>query len=203
VRILWKEPRGFTLLNLSKPLAWKPVASSVFTWINQVFFISKQVFFSASLLNRVYTFPLYYNNKSLIMITLRTIKAKAFATVAALLLFTGTAVAQDKEEILVVADVMPMFPGGPKVLMETIQKSITYPQDAFDSGIQGKVILKFAVNKEGKAILPSIVKGLSPSIDRVVLGVVDKLPRFEPAKNAGQPVSVWYAVPVSFTIKEQ
>lgn len=137
------------------------------------------------------------------MITLRTIKAKAFATVAALLLFTGTAVAQDKEEILIVADVMPMFPGGPKVLMETIQKSITYPQDAFDSGIQGKVILKFAVNKEGKAILPSIVKGLSPSIDRVVLGVVDKLPRFEPAKNAGQPVSVWYAVPVSFTIKEQ
>lgn len=139
------------------------------------------------------------------MITLRQfVKSQVLASAVALLLFSGTATAQDKdsqEEILVVADEMPMFPGGPKVLMETIQSSITYPEDAFEQGIQGKVILRFAVNKEGKAILPSIVKGLSPSIDRVVLGVVNKLPKFVPAKINGKPVSVWYAVPVTFQIK--
>jgi protein TonB len=169
-----------------------------------VFYFKTGFYLRKTLKQSIY-FSTVVLNKFLIMMTLKSIKSQAIATVAAILLFSGVANAQDKasqEEILIVADVMPMFPGGPKVLMETIQKNITYPQDAFDSGIQGKVILKFAVNKEGKAILPSIVKGLSPSIDRVVLGVVDKLPRFEPAKNAGVPVSVWYAVPVSFTIKE-
>jgi protein TonB len=133
-------------------------------------------------------------------------RSYTLASVAFLLLFSCIAAAQDKssqEEILVVADEMPMFPGGPKALMETIQKNVTYPAEDYENGIQGKVILKFAVNKEGKAMLPSIVKGLSPSIDKVVLSVVDKLPRFEPAKNGGKPVSVWYAVPVAFLIKEK
>lgn len=105
------------------------------------------------------------------------------------------------DEILMVADEMPVFPGGPKALMEAIYKNISYPADAKEDGIQGKVILKFAVSKEGKAILPAIVKGLSPSIDKVVLSVVDKLPKFEPAKMAGKPVSVWFAVPVTFMIQ--
>lgn len=119
------------------------------------------------------------------------------------LCFLNNINAQDtaKEEILVVADEMPVFPGGPKALMETIYKHISYPADAREAGIQGKVILKFAVNKEGKAVLPSITKGLSPSIDKVVLGVVDKLPRFEPGKVNGQPVNVWFAVPVTFMIQ--
>lgn len=105
------------------------------------------------------------------------------------------------DEILMVADEMPVFPGGPKALMEAIYRNISYPADAKEEGIQGKVILKFAVNKEGKAILPAIAKGLCPSIDKVVLSVVDKLPKFEPAKMNGKPVSVWFAVPVTFVIQ--
>lgn len=108
---------------------------------------------------------------------------------------------ENGEEILVVADEMPSFPGGPKALMETINKLIYYPADAMEQGIQGKVILRFAVNKEGKAILPSISKGLCPSIDKVVIDMVPKLPKFVPGKLNGQPVSVWFAVPVTFAIK--
>ena len=82
-----------------------------------------------------------------------------------ILTFSNSVFGQNKDEILMVADEMPVFPGGPKALMETIMKNITYPTDAFESGIEGKVILKFAVNTEGKAVLPTIAKGLE-SFDR-------------------------------------
>lgn len=123
-------------------------------------------------------------------------------TVLFLLIFSAHVYGQEsnQEEIYIVADEMPVFPGGTKALLETIQKHITYPPDAFENGIEGKVILKFAVSSEGKAIKPTIAKGLSPSIDKVVLEAVDKLPNFEPAKLKGKPVSVWYAVPVTFQI---
>jgi protein TonB len=103
-----------------------------------------------------------------------------------------------QEEIFVVADEMPNFPGGQKALMDLIYKNITYPQDAAENGIEGKVILRFVINSEGKIVQPSISKGLYPSIDREVLKVIAKIPKFEPGKIGGKPVSVWYALPITF-----
>lgn len=112
----------------------------------------------------------------------------------------NTVSAQSKEEIFVAAEVMPSFPGGTTTLMNTIYKNLTYPQDARDNGIEGKVILRFVVTKEGNIVQPTIVKGLYPSIDKAVLDIVPKIPRFEPGKNAGKPVNVWYSIPVTFKI---
>ncbi len=108
---------------------------------------------------------------------------------------------KSQDDILIVAEVMPAFPGGPKALIETIQKYIIFPEDEYRPGLQGKVVLKFAVDKTGKAILPTIVKGMSPGIDKAVLDVVKRLPKFEPGKQNGEPVSVWFAIPVAFTLK--
>lgn len=107
-----------------------------------------------------------------------------------------------QEEIFVVADEMPTFPGGPKALMDFIYKRVSYPADAMDKGIEGKVIVRFAINKEGKVTQPSISKGLYPSIDKAVLEVIPKIPNFVPGKIGGKPVSVWYAVPITFKIQQ-
>ena len=104
------------------------------------------------------------------------------------------------EEIFIVADEMPSFPGGQKVLMETIYSKITYPEDAKEKGIQGKVTVRFVINKEGKPVQASISKGLCPSIDKEVLSVISKIPSFLPGKIAGKPVSVWYALPITFKL---
>jgi protein TonB len=112
-----------------------------------------------------------------------------------------TAGAQD--EILVVADEMPSYPGGPKALMDMVYKNITYPEDAKDKGIEGKVIVRFVIDKEGKATQATISKGLCPSIDKIVLGVINRIPRFIPGKMAGKPVSVWYAMPITFKLEKE
>ena len=117
--------------------------------------------------------------------------------------FTGRINAQiagTQEEIYVVADEMPTFPGGQKALMDAIYSKITYPADAIDKGIQGKVIVRFAINKEGKPVHASISKGLCSSIDKEVLDVINRIPNFIPGKIGGKPVSVWYALPITFKI---
>lgn len=108
--------------------------------------------------------------------------------------------AQSQDEILVVADEMPSFPGGQKALMELIYKNITYPADAIDKGIEGKVIVRFVVTKEGNITQPSISKGLYPSVDKAVIESIGKIPKFTPGKKDGKPVNVWFAVPVTFKL---
>ncbi|HEX2920474.1 MAG TPA: energy transducer TonB [Bacteroidales bacterium] len=121
----------------------------------------------------------------------------------ALLFLPGTlATAQSvNEEIHAVADVMPAFPGGQKALMQYVNKQMVYPEDALSKGIQGKVMVKFVVTKEGKVTDVSISKGLYPSIDAAVLEIVKTLPKFEPATIGGKPVNCWFAFPVTFKME--
>jgi TonB family protein len=116
---------------------------------------------------------------------------------------SGNLFAQDgtlKGDAYVVADEMPSFKGGQKSLMDMIYRNLTYPQDAEENGIEGKVIVRFIVTSEGKPTQFAISKGLSPSIDRAALDAVSKISNFTPGKIAGKPVNVWYAVPINFKI---
>lgn len=119
--------------------------------------------------------------------------------------FTGKVKAQTngaQDEIYIVADEMPIFPGGTKALLKVIYSNITYPQDAKDNGIEGKVTVRFVINKDGKTTQATIAKGLYPSIDKAVLSAIEKVPVFTPGKIAGKPVSVWYALPITFKLLE-
>ncbi|HEX2968668.1 MAG TPA: energy transducer TonB [Bacteroidales bacterium] len=134
----------------------------------------------------------------------RSCSAKSLSTIFVVLFcfaFSGTGLfAQAQEEVLVVADEMPVYPGGQMALLKFVYANITYPADAKENGIEGKVIVRFIINKEGKAVQPSISKGLYPSIDEEVIKVISKIPKFEPGKMAGKPVNVWYALPVTFKL---
>lgn len=105
-----------------------------------------------------------------------------------------------ESDVLVFAEEMPAFPNGAKALLETIVNNISYPQDAIAKKVEGKVHVRFIITKEGKAVQPSIVKGLLPSLDAEVMKAINKLPKFAPGKNSGVPVNVWYAVPISFKL---
>lgn len=107
-----------------------------------------------------------------------------------------------QDEVFVVADEMPSYQGGQKSLMDLIYKNISYPQDAINNGIEGKVIVRFVINKEGKPTQISISKGLCASIDKVAIAAINKIPGFTPGKKDGKPVSVWYAIPITFKLEQ-
>ena len=127
-------------------------------------------------------------------------------TIALLFALSFTANAQSTgnqgtEDVLVVAEEMPSFPGGQVALMNYIYKNIRYPQEAVDKGLQGKVTVRFVVNKDGSINQASVVRGVDPSLDNAVLNVLKALPKFIPGKQGGVPVSVWYALPISFKLQ--
>jgi hypothetical protein len=45
----------------------------------------------------------------------------------------------------------PVFPGGQKALMEFLKSNLVYPKAARDSSIQGRVMVKFTVEKDGSS----------------------------------------------------
>jgi len=101
----------------------------------------------------------------------------------------------------VVVEQMPLFPGGDAELLKFIGENTHYPDSAKAKGIQGRVIVRFIVNTEGKAEGATILKGVDPLLDAEALRVVGTLPAFTPGKQGGEPVNVWYMVPITFTLK--
>jgi TonB family protein len=83
-------------------------------------------------------------------------------------------------------------------LME--QVSPHYPEDARKKGIEGRVLLKFAVGRNGKVLRAHVISGPAifrqPAIDAVRQWV------FKPAIQKGKPVVVWMTIPMSFTLTE-
>jgi TonB family protein len=107
------------------------------------------------------------------------------------------------EEPFVVVEEMPMFPGGDGALLKYIAENTHYPEYAKTNMITGRVIIRFVVGKEGKALEPTVLKGVDPSLDAEAIRVVSSLPVFSPGKQGGKPVPVYYMVPITFSLTDQ
>lgn len=81
-----------------------------------------------------------------------------------------------------------------------LSKNIVYPQDARDRNITGRVVLKFIVNETGGIENVTVVKSVYPSIDSTAVAVLKKMPKWKPGKAKGQPVKVYYNLPIRFDL---
>lgn len=101
---------------------------------------------------------------------------------------------------------MPEFPGGPMALMKYIADNLVYPVAALENGVQGKITVRFVVSPSGAVEEVTIMasKGTAPDLtvlEDEALRVIRTLPVWEPGKQSGVPVPVYYTVPVIFAIK--
>ena len=106
-----------------------------------------------------------------------------------------------KEEIFKSVEQMPQFPGGDQALMSYLSKHINYPPMAAENNIQGKVILQFVVEKDGKVGEVKVARSVDKDLDREAVRVVKTLPKFTPGRQNGQAVRVWYTLPVTFKLQ--
>jgi periplasmic protein TonB len=105
------------------------------------------------------------------------------------------------QEVFVVVEEMPSFPGGDVELFKFIYDNIQYPEIAKENNIQGKVIMRFCVTSKGTVDQVSVTRGVDPSLDEEAIRVIKLLPLFKPGKQGGKPVNVWYSIPISFQLK--
>lgn len=104
------------------------------------------------------------------------------------------------DSVFEVAEVMPEFPGGTQALFKFISENLEYPQNAIDGQIEGRVVVQFVVDKEGKVGSIQVVRSVDKMLDQAAIDVVRALPDWKPGMQKGQPVNVRYTLPVSFKL---
>jgi protein TonB len=96
----------------------------------------------------------------------------------------------------------PSFPGGPAAWLKFLQRSLQAPED-IEPGKRIEVYVRFWVDIDGSVSKAEIIKSGGNAFDKEVLRVLKKMPRWEPALQAGRPIAVAYQQPVIFIGEEQ
>ena len=100
-----------------------------------------------------------------------------------------------------ITEEMPSFPGGPEKLFEYLKQHMRYPKAAEKDSIEGRVIVSFIVEKNGKLTNFKVVKSPDPSLSKEALRVAKSMPKWNPGKDYGKPVRVKYTLPITFRLK--
>ncbi len=108
---------------------------------------------------------------------------------------------EKKEQVFRHVEQMPEFPGGEAALMKYINDNIRYPVMAIENGVQGRVTVQFVVTKDGSVGNVTVLRGVDRNLDEEAVRVCKTLPKFIPGKQNGQPVNVWFTLPVTFRLE--
>lgn len=105
------------------------------------------------------------------------------------------------EQVFIVVEKMPSFPGGDAELLKYIATNIKYPKESQDNGEQGRVICSFIVGRDGSVNNPEVLRGVTPLLNEEAVRVINTMPRWNPGMQRGKAVAVKYTVPITFRLK--
>jgi TonB-dependent SusC/RagA subfamily outer membrane receptor len=143
--------------------------------------------------------------------------------------FTPPVIKKDEKsngKVYDMVEKMPEYPGG---ILPFIAKNIKYPVAAQQAGVQGKVFVKFVVNKDGKVEQAKLIMGITgkttqksnevvvvaygnnsekqtdyyegaKAIDKEALRVVNAMGTWIPGEQKGEKVAVYYTLPINFAL---
>ena len=107
----------------------------------------------------------------------------------------------DTTDTYLMVEAEPEFPGGMEALMKYLSENIKYPEQAKKENIQGKVYMRFVVERDGSIVDAEILRGIGGGCDEEALRVVNAMPKWEPGKQKGTPVRVQYNLPIVFKLQ--
>jgi protein TonB len=102
---------------------------------------------------------------------------------------------ETEPEIFIVVEEMPEIIGG----IAAVQREIRYPVIASKAGVEGRVIVQFVVDEEGRVIYPVVVRGIGAGCDEEALRAVQTA-TFKPGRQRGKPVRVKMSLPITFKL---
>lgn len=106
----------------------------------------------------------------------------------------------EKEKVYVAVDTPAEFPGGMTALMKFLYDNIRYPENAYKNDIQGRVIVRFDIQKDGSVTNFKVFKSVDPELDQEAIRVLQTMPKWTPGKVNGEPVASQFNLPVTFKI---
>ena len=109
---------------------------------------------------------------------------------------------KDTTQVYTTAEQIPRFPGGMKSFLDYQKEHLIYPAEAKAAGIEGVVVVRFIVEKDGSISEPTVIRGLEATIDSAALSVIKEMPQWIPAIDHGDTVRYRYSVPIQFKLKD-
>lgn len=113
-----------------------------------------------------------------------------------------------KEEVIeddqpfLIAETMPSFQGGDlNKFRAWVQQNIRFPQIALENGIQGRLVLSFVIEKDGRLTNIQVLQSPDRSLSDEAIRVLSKSPKWSPGKQRNQVVRVKYTLPVDFRVQ--
>ena len=114
---------------------------------------------------------------------------------------------EDIEEVksneFVPVESYPEFPGGSAEMYKFIARNVKYPTRASKAHVQGRIIVSFMIDMEGKTSNANIIKGIGFGMDEEVVRVIYNMPKWNPALQNGKPIPMEYTLPVMFSLEEE
>ena len=107
----------------------------------------------------------------------------------------------DTVNVYDVVEQMPQFPGGFQKMHEFIKENMQYPKELEETCVQGRVIVAFVVERNGKLSNIKVVKSVDSALDKEALRIVNLMPRWIPGRQNGITVRVKYIIPITFRLK--
>ena len=97
-------------------------------------------------------------------------------------------------------DVLPVYKGGDKAILDYVAANIVYPEKAALNHIEGKVVVKFVVLKDGSVNQVSVLQSDNEIFEAEATRVVSTLKFEKPAMLDGKAVPVNYMIPINFKL---
>ncbi len=107
------------------------------------------------------------------------------------------------DSVYTVVDKAPKFNGQPSRTNKFIEKHLTYPDEAWQKGLEGVVNVSFTITKDGHLMDVKVESGLDPLLNLEALRVVDLMTDWKPAKKDGETVHARVSVPVVFSLTRE
>lgn len=107
----------------------------------------------------------------------------------------------EKVYTMAMVEQKPEFPGGEQAMYKWLGDHISYPAQASEEGVQGRVVVQFDISKTGTIENVKVVRGRHPALDKEAMRLVKAMPNWQPGRNNGQPVKVTYTLPVTFKLQ--
>ena len=112
----------------------------------------------------------------------------------------NTIVEKAEDPPFVVVEDMPEYPGGEEALQKFLYENIQYPAFARQAGIEGRVMIGFVVEPDGRLTNFKVLRSAAPILDEEALRAAKLMPKWKPGKQRGKAVRVHYQIPVNFSL---
>ena len=97
-------------------------------------------------------------------------------------------------------EVMPSYPGDLTECYMFLARHMHYPEEAAEKGIEGRVLIRFVVEKDGRLTNFEVIETPDPLLSDEALRVLKQMPQWIPAKNKGKDVRCRYSMPIQFRL---